>query len=332
MNKDQCLRAVNQLMEDRRTQGKIESNRRREEISLSVPAIAQKERELQENHAAFFRFIADHDGDEDKFMEFRDKSLRLQDEIKDLLVKNGYAADYLDPVHHCSLCADEGVIDGQLCACYKQALSEQYLSQSGMQKLFAKCSFAAFDLSLYSDEEDGSGMSPRAKMKKILDFSKKYVKSFGEESPNLLFVGEPGCGKTFLSVCIGCELIRSGKFVLYAPVQDLLTDFEAATFRNKEATMPTEEYLDADLLIIDDLGTEFYSSFVETTLYSVINTRLTRKKPTVISTNLSEEERGECYASRLNSRLSYSFTTVGFPAADLRAETLKRKAIRRKKQ
>ena len=332
MNKDQCLRAVNQLMEDRRTQGKIESNRRREEIFSSVPEIAQKERELQENHAAFFRFIADHDDSEEKFLAFRDKSLKLQEEITALLVKNGYPADYLDPVYHCADCADEGVVDGNLCACYKQALSEQYLAQSGMEKLFSKCSFASFDLSLFPAEDDGSGLSPRAKMKTLLEFSKKYVKAFGEDSQNLLFVGDPGCGKTFLSVCIGCELIRRGKFVLYAPVQELLSDFEAATFHNKEATMPTDEYLDADLLIIDDLGTEFYSSFVETTLYSVINTRLTRKKPTVISTNLSAEERSECYASRLNSRLTYSFTNVGFPAANLRAETQKRQAARRKKQ
>ena len=319
-------------MEDRRTQGKIESNRRREEISVAVPAIAQKERELQANHAAFFRFIAEHDDSEEKFMSFRETSLRLQDEITALLVAHGYPADYLNPVHHCSLCADEGVIDGQLCACYKQALSEQYLAQSGMQKLFSKGSFTSFDLSLFPETDEETGDSPRNRMKTILDFSKKYVKTFGEESQNLLFVGEPGCGKTFLSVCIGCELIRSGKFVLYAPVQDLLADFEAATFRNKEAAMPTEEYLEADLLIIDDLGTEFYSSFVESTLYSVINTRLTRKKPIIISTNLSEEDRDNCYASRLNSRLTYSFLNIGFPKADLRAETLKRRASRRKKQ
>lgn len=319
-------------MEDRRTNGKIEENRRREEISASVPAIAQKERELQENHAAFFRFIADRDDNEEKFLAFRDKSLALQEEIKTLLAAHGYPADYLDPVHHCSVCSDEGVKDGQLCVCYKQALSEQYLAQSGMKHLFFGCSFSNYDLSLYPDAAEGDEMSLRAKMKKLLEFSKKYVKTFGEDSQNLLFVGEPGCGKTFLSVCIGCELIRAGKFVLYAPVQELLNDFEAATFRNKEAGLPTDDYLDADLLIIDDLGTEFYSSFVETTLYSVINTRLTRKKPTIISTNLTIDDRAECYASRLNSRLTYSFLNLGFPDADLRAETLRRKSTRRKKQ
>lgn len=332
MNKSKCLDAVNQLMEDRRTKGKIEENRRREEIAAAVPSIAQKERELQENHAAFFRFIADRDDSEEKFFAFRDRSLALQEEIKALLTAHGYPTDYLDPVHHCPICQDEGVMDGQLCACYKQALSEQYLEQSGMQQLFSGCCFANYDLSLYPDTAEGDEISPREKMKKLLDFSKKYVKTFGEDSQNLLFVGEPGCGKTFLSVCIGCELIRSGKFVLYAPVQELLRDFEAATFHNKEAGLPTEDYLDADLLIIDDLGTEFYSSFVETTLYSVINTRLTRKKPTIISTNLTIDDRAECYASRLNSRLTYSFLNLGFPDADLRAETLRRRSARKKKK
>lgn len=325
MNKSKCLDAVNQLMEDRRTNGKIEENRRREEISARVPAIAQKEKELQENHADFFRFMIDGIDDEKRFLAYRDRSLSLQEEIRTLLTENGYPQDYLDPIHHCSVCCDEGVVDGQLCACYKQALSEQYLSESGMNHMFKGCGFAKYDLSLYPEEA-------RENMKKLLEFSKKYVKTFGEDSQNLIFVGEPGCGKTYLSVCIGCELIRTGKFVLYAPVQELLNDFEAATFRNKEAGLPVEDYLDADLLIIDDLGTEFYSSFVESTLYSVINTRLTRKKPTIISTNLSIEAREECYAARLNSRLTYSFLNLGFPDADLRAETLRRRSAKRKKQ
>ena len=325
MNKSKCLDAVNQLMEDRRTNSKIEENRRREEISARLPAVAQKERELQENHAAFFRFIADREDSEEKFMAFREKSLSLQEQIKDLLAEAGYPRDYLDPVHHCRRCYDEGVVDGQLCTCYKQALSEQYLAESGMQRMFSGGSLEEYDLSIYPS-------GAREKMQKLLEFSKKYVETFGEESQNLLFVGEPGCGKTFLSVCIGRELIRRGNFVLYAPVQELLNDFEAATFRNKEAGLPTEDYLEADLLIIDDLGTEFYSSFVESTLYSVINTRLTRKKPTVISTNLTIDDRAECYASRLNSRLTYSFLNIGFPEADLRAENLKRKAAQRKKK
>lgn len=331
MNKKKCLEAVNRLFEDRRSFGKTEENRRRAEIADRVPEIAQKEQELQQIHRDFFRFFAERDPDEAKFESFRNRSLSVQEEIRNLLIANGYPETYLDPVHHCSLCNDEGAVDGQLCPCYKQALSEQYLAQSGMQHLFAGCSFSAYDLSLYP-VEGPDGLSPREKMKKMLDFAKKYVKNFGEGSQNLLFVGEPGCGKTYLSVCIGCELIRSGKFVLYAPVQDLLSDFEAATFRNREATMPVEDYLDADLLIIDDLGTEFYSSFVETTLYNVINTRLTRKKPTIISTNLSIEEREECYAARLNSRLTYSFLNLGFPDADLRAETLRRTSAKRKKQ
>lgn len=331
MNKDKCLRAVNQLMEDRRTNGRMEENRRREEIAATVPEIAKKEREMQMNHAEFFRFIAERDDSEEKFMEFRNRSLSLQKEMEALLVAHGYPPDYLHAVHHCSLCNDEGVVDGELCACYKQALSEQYLAESGMKTLFDKSSFASYDLSLYPDTNGGEGMSPRAKMKKLLEFAKSYVESFGEESQNLLFVGEPGCGKTFLSVCIGCELIRKGNFVLYAPVQNLISDFEGETFRNKSPALPTEDYLEADLLIIDDLGTEFYSAFVETTLYSVINTRLTRKKPTIISTNLTIDERAECYASRLNSRLTYSFLNLGFPDTDLRAETLRRKSAKRKK-
>ena len=319
MNKRACLEKVNQLFENRRTANRTEENRRREEIG-AIPQIRKKEREQQELHGKLFRLLLDTgDGDEAALLAYRDKSLRLETEIEDLLEQNGYPRDYLHPVHTCPLCADEGAVDGQLCACYKQALSEEYLRQSGMEELFAGCSFAKFDLSLF--DEDG-----RETAKKLLTFAKKYVKDFSPASQNLLFVGDPGCGKTYLTVCIGCELIRSGKFVLYAPVQKLLADFEAETFRKKEATFPTEDYFDADLLIIDDLGTEFYSSFAEAALYNVINTRMTRKKPTVISTNLSIEERAETYADRLNSRLTYSFLNLGFPSCDLRAAQLKRRS------
>lgn len=330
MNKRECLNRVNQLFEDRRTQNRVEENRRRDEV-FALPDIAAKEQELQALHREFFTFFVSNDGDESKLLAFRDRSLKLEAEQQALLVGHGYPADYLDPVHTCPKCKDEGAIDGVLCACYKQALSEEYLRASGMTDLFSGCSFARYDLSLYSDEPAAPGaLSDRQTAKKLLDFAKRWTRSFGEDSQNLLFMGESGSGKTYLSVCIGCELIRAGKFVVYAPVQTLLNDFEAEQFGKKEATFATEDYLNADLLIIDDLGTEFYSPFVEASLYQVINTRMTRKKPTLISTNLSIADRAETYADRLNSRLTYSFLNLAFPAADLRAAQLKRAAGKKK--
>lgn len=324
MNKKDCLEAVNQRFEDRRAEDRLEQSRRRGEIEKKLPEITALEREQQANYAAFFRFFADNDGDEKAFQAFREKSLLLQEQIVQRLTAAGYPADYLDPVYHCRKCCDEGAVEGVLCDCYKQALSEEYLRQSGLKEFCEECSFSAFDLTLYSEESDGN-RSPRDTMKTLLAFSEHYAETFGKDSSNLLFIGEPGCGKTFLSVCIGGEVIRKGNFVLYAPVQKLLADFEAETFRAREKKFPTEDYLSADLLIIDDLGTEFYSSFVEATLYNVINTRIARSLPTIISTNLTIADRAQTYADRLNSRLTYSFLNLGFPDADLRKEKMRRR-------
>ena len=328
MNKRECLANVNLLFENRRTANRTEENRRRGEIA-AIPQIREKENELQELHARLFRTLLDSD-DEKALLAFRDQSLKLEQEVEDLLESYGYPRNYLHPIHTCRLCNDEGAVNGELCACYKQALSEEYLRQSGMQDLFSGCSFAKFDLSLFSDEGEEGQRSDRETAKQLLAYAKKYVRNFSSDSENLLFVGEAGCGKTYLSVCIGCELIRSGKFVLYAPVQKLLSDFEAETFGKKEAVFPTEDYFDADLLIIDDLGTEFYSSFAEAALYNVINTRMTRKKPTIISTNLYIADRAETYADRLNSRLTYSFLNLKFPSANLRAAQLERRSQKKK--
>ncbi len=320
MNKKECIATVNRRFAEYKSQNRIEEDRRRREIGAAAPEYQDIDRKLQALHGELFRVILEDHPDEELLEAVKNRSLALQSRQKELLMALGRPADYLEPVYHCQKCKDEGVLDGVLCECYKRALAEEYLRASGMDGLFAECTFRKFDVTLFPEG------SSREQMNKLLEFSKKYVRTFSSASPSLLFSGTPGCGKTFLSICIGCGLIRQGVFVLYAPVQTMIADLEAATFRNGDPSLPPSEYLEAELLILDDLGTEFYSSFVEAKLYEILNTRIVKKKPTVISTNLTPSEREETYSARVNSRLNYSYMNLNFPSADLRRAQKERRS------
>ena len=167
-----------------------------------------------------------------------------------------------------------------------------------MQKIYQNKNFRNFDLTFYSEGAD------RNKMKAALEYCKKYVRSFDKVCRNLLFLGDPGSGKTFLSCAIGTELIKTGHFVLYTPIQDMLDDFEKVHFGKGDAD--TESYKECDLLIIDDFGAEFKNSFSESVLYNIINDRL----------NDIEDN----YHDRLFSRMMYEFAKIPFAKVDIRRE------------
>ena len=81
-----------------------------------------------------------------------------------------------------------------------------------------------------------------------------------------------------------------------------------------------EKYTETDLLIIDDLGTEMLSNFAQSALYNLINTRLAAGRPTVVSTNLGEDELQARYGDRIASRLLGEFRPLLFLGVDIRAQ------------
>ena len=191
-----------------------------------------------------------------------------------------------------------------------------------MQKIYQNKNFRNFDLTFYAEGED------RRKMEATLEYCKTYARKFDKVPRNLLFLGAPGSGKTFLSCAIGTELIKTGHFVLYTPIQDMLDDFEKVRFGKGDADI--ESYKECDLLIIDDFGAEFKNSFSESVLYNIINDRLNEKKPMIISTNFDEDDIEENYHERLCSRLMYEFAKIQFAQVDIRREKERRLLEKRK--
>ena len=143
--------------------------------------------------------------------------------------------------------------------------------------------------------------------------------TFSTQSGNLLFIGNTGLGKTFLSACIARTVADRGYSVCYETASHLFSKLERAKFNGDEdARKETEKYTACDLLIIDDLGTEMPGQFVTAALYSLLNDRLLAGKPMVISTNLNVDEAGRRYSPQVASRLHGSFTRLTFVGDDIR--------------
>jgi DNA replication protein DnaC len=109
---------------------------------------------------------------------------------------------------------------------------------------------------------------------------------------------------------------------------NMIADFEMQRYGNSlggDTGLGTSQYFDCDLLILDDLGTEIINQFTATVLYNVINTRLNRKKSTIINTNFTSDELQQKYASRITSRLLGEYRQLPFVGRDVRMAKLAHK-------
>ena len=128
-------------------------------------------------------------------------------------------------------------------------------------------------------------------------------------------------GKTFLSRCIAGEVMKRGHSVIYLSAGDLFEVFSKNKFSNEDEDGMQEMYrfvLECELLIIDDLGTELNNSFTSSQLFYCINERMSRKRSTIISTNLSLAGLRDSYTDRVASRIMSGYTIIPLYGRDLR--------------
>jgi DNA replication protein DnaC len=142
-------------------------------------------------------------------------------------------------------------------------------------------------------------------MKKNLAAAKSYAENFGRGGKNLLLVGPTGTGKTHISTAIAKVLIEKGVELIYDSTQNIVSAFERDKFKSGYAPFDPEstKYLECELLILDDLGTEFISQFTVSCLYNLLNTRINKGLATIISTNLSPDALSQKYEDRIYSRI-----------------------------
>ena len=132
---------------------------------------------------------------------------------------------------------------------------------------------------------------------------------------NINIIGGAGSGKTFMLECVANELIKKGVLVCYKTAFELN---ELARLYHIGKSYDFSDCLNAEVLLIDDLGTEMPGQFVTAALYSLLNDRILEGKPMVISTNLNVDELAKRYSPQIASRLHGSFTRLTFVGDDIR--------------
>ena len=251
-------------------------------------------------------------GDSEKIAVLRAKSVALSKE-KSAIFKKEMVADI---EYDCPLCKDSGYIDGKICECVKKIAAKVIVDELKKQMPLDACTFENFNLNYYSKD----GENARKRMTAILKLCKEYVNSFDpNSSQNLLFMGAPGLGKTHLSFAIVSGVVDKGVLPFYGPAENLfaLVSSERFSGENKGSY---QAMLDCDLLVIDDLGTEFLNEFSKSIFYNLINTRLLSKKPTIINTNLTMKEIADRYGERIASRLIGGYNANKFIGMDIRQQ------------
>lgn len=320
MSGESMVREAKKQLELRRLSHLREAQEKKDELYASVPRLAEIEREITATGSAVGKSIfLSPDKVKEAIEGLRLRMEALKEERGAILKELGLPADYLQPKFDCPLCGDTGFLpDGTRCRCLEAAVkSAQYQRLSGLSPL-SLCSFSSFRLDYYADVPDKNGIVPRERMKKLLDYCVQYAQHLSGDSPNLLLTGPTGLGKTHLSLAIAKEGIDKGRLVLYGSWQNFLNEMERERFSSGAEEDTMRQLLEAELLILDDVGTEFSTSFTQSAFYNIINSRLNCRRPTIITTNYSLDDFAERYGQRVSSRIFGGYTCLRFFGEDIR--------------
>ena len=313
--------ALQRFEEDRqRRQEELEA--RRERIFRRRPRLRQIDAQLRSTMSRIISSALRRGTDpRSAIAVLRDENLSLQEEKRRLLEELGLPENALDEVPLCPLCGDTGYRNGEMCQCLRKYCDrEQQRELSRMLDLGSQ-SFDTFDLSWYSDRlEPGQRKSARQHMEeRVYNCCAEYASHFGRRPENLLLFGAPGLGKTHLSAAIAREVSERGFSVVYDTAGSVFEQFEDRKFgREEDAAPEVERVLRSDLLILDDLGSEMTTAFVQSALYQIVNTRLAERRSTIISTNLTPEGIAQRYTPQIASRIEGEYTLLPFVGEDIR--------------
>ena len=315
-------RALQRFEEDRRAR-EDRFQERRESIFRRQPRLKEIDAELRSTMSRIITSALRHGTDPAPAVAvLREENLRLQQEKRELLTRMGLPQDCLDEKPACVLCGDTGYRNGQVCRCLRSYYAREQQKELSRMLDLGNQSFETFSLNWYSEDCNPTlGISARENMDWVYRTCRKYAENFGPESGSLLLTGDPGLGKTFLSAAIAREVSGDGWSVVYDTASHIFDRFEARKFGREEGdevSSDVDRVLNCDLLILDDLGTEMTTAFVQSALYQIINGRLMEKRSTIISTNLSPENIAQRYTPQIASRIEGEYQLLPFVGEDIR--------------
>lgn len=316
------MRRALQRFEEDRTARQEAFARRREQVFARRPRLRQIEQELGQTMSRIISGALRRGTDPRPAIEtLRDENLSLQREKREILQELGLPEDYLEEKPACALCGDTGYRGGEVCLCLRRYYAREQQKELSRMLDLGSQSFDTFSLEWYSDRARDGGVSPQENMKAVYDVCAEYAYQFGKKPGNLLLFGAPGLGKTHLSAAIAREVSGKGYSVVYDTAAHVFEQFEAQKFsreEDEEISADVERVLQCDLLILDDLGTEMVTAFVQSALYRIVNTRLMEKKSTILNTNLTPGELGRRYSPQIASRIEGEYQILPFLGEDIR--------------
>ncbi|MBQ1815435.1 MAG: ATP-binding protein [Ruminococcus sp.] len=319
--------AARELLADRKQTAEQKARRRTEEIYAKLPRVRELEKQISTAGIRAARAVVEGESSSVRLEKLRDENLALQRELSELLKSNGYSESATEPDYSCKKCGDTGFVESNgktvMCQCFKQALYKCACDELNRTAPLSLSTFDSFSVDLYDKNTDPEyGLSPQKHMSKVLAFCKSYAEGFDKNSRSLLMTGRTGLGKTHLSLAIANEVIKKGFGVIYVSAPILMNRLEAAHFSktdDNDAELLNVLY-DCDLLIIDDLGTEFTTQFSVSTLYNIFNSRLLSGKPVIINTNLDLIALEKLYSERFVSRICGNAQKLTFIGKDIRVK------------
>ena len=240
-----------------------------------------------------------------------------------LLAASGRPADALEPKFTCRLCQDTGTVNGRTCTCVYKVMQQLRRREIEQLSSLSISSFDTMELRYYPTTADpDSGLAIRSYMGQLLSGLKNYAEDFSPaENESLLLMGNAGLGKTHAALAIAGIVLGKGFDVIYVSSPDFFGKIESSRFDpSEDAETLLRTASTADLLILDDLGTEFITPYFLTVFYSLLNNRLGARLPTIVTTNITDgallEKR---YTEKISSRLS-AFVPIRFLGEDIRPQ------------
>ena len=316
---------IMRIYDQRQSENRHNREHRIEEVYAAVPRIKEIEDAISSSAVARAKELLFGGNETERSLQLSESIKTLIQEKTALLEKNGFSSDYMELKYDCDACKDTGYIGDEKCHCFKQAVIDMLYTQSNLKQVLRKENFDTFSFSYYNDDIPNpvNNLTPYQNIKKVHSVCQEFIENFDTSFQNILFYGDTGTGKTFLTNCIANELIKRSKSVIYLTAISLFDLFSKQAFSNDADDVITskdlEQYLfDCDLLIIDDLGTESPNSFTNSKLFYCLNERFLREKPTIISTNLSLEMINGLYSERIYSRLVSNYTLLKLFGDDIR--------------
>lgn len=313
--------AADRLFE-RRLKAEKEADRRKAEIYRKLPRTKELEKEISRCGIQAARAVIGGGDVTEEMKNLRERNLAMQSELAEILTSNGYDKDVFEPSYRCKRCNDTGYYEENgrtlVCNCLKRALVSCACEELNRTAPLSLSTFESFSLDYYDKEIDSkTGISPYNHMSKILRYCRSYADNFVKNSESILMKGATGLGKTHLSLAIANEVIKKGYGVIYVSAPSLMQKLEKQHFSRYDDSA-IDMLVECDLLIVDDLGTEFHGQFSVSQMYNIFNSRMLANKPIIINTNLTLRELEKIYTERFVSRIIGNAQKLDFLGRDIR--------------